>query len=158
MTNCKNYKIRLRGPYITKSPYYFSSSELFSKLGSDDLLSRQKKHKAILMFKTVHDVTPSYLHELFDFRSTGDSLRNLENTLFPPKPRTNIKELSVMTGQNYGMSCLRVCEPYTLLNNSKEKFITCSLYDTQTPARQSCKTVHCISSLYVPSTLYIACI
>ena len=42
-----------------------------------------------MMFKTVDDLTPSYLHGLFDFRSTGYNLRNLENILFVPKPRTN---------------------------------------------------------------------
>ena len=70
---------------ITKSPYNASTSELFSKLGWDDLLTCRKKHKAITMFKTVHDLTPSYLHGLFDFHSTGYNLRNLENTLFVPK-------------------------------------------------------------------------
>ena len=74
---------------ITKSPYNTSTSELFSKLGWDDLSTRRKKHRAIMMFKTVHELTPSYLHELFDFCSTGYHLRNLENTLFVPKPRTN---------------------------------------------------------------------
>ena len=74
---------------ITKFPYNASTSELFSKLGWDDLSTRRKKHKAIMMFKTVHELTPSYLHKLFNFRSTGYHLRNLENTLFVPKPRTN---------------------------------------------------------------------
>ena len=133
---------------ITKSPYNASTSELFSKLGWDDLLTRRKKHKAIMMFKTVDDLTPSYLHGLFDFRSTGYNLRNLENILFVPKPRTNymVKELLVMTGQSCGMNCLKGYEPYALLLNLKEKFITCSLYDTQTPARQFCKTV---CSMYI---------
>ena len=74
---------------ITKSPYNASTSELFSELGWDDLSTRRKKHKAITMFKTVHELTSPYLYELFDFRSTGYNLRNLENTLFVPKPRTN---------------------------------------------------------------------
>ena len=76
---------------ITKSPNVSQSSERFGKLGWDDLSTRRKKHKAILMLKTVHDLTP-YLHELFDFRSTGYYLRNLENTLFVPKPQTNYGE------------------------------------------------------------------
>ena len=74
---------------ITKSPYNASTSKLFSKLGWDDLPTRRKKHKAIMMFKTVHELTPPYLHELFDFQSTEYNLRNLENTLFVPKPGTN---------------------------------------------------------------------
>ena len=52
-----------------------------------------------------------------------------------------VKELLVMTGQSCGMNCLKGYEPYALLLYLKEKLITCSLYDTQTPARQSCKTV-----------------
>ena len=53
-----------------------------------------------------------------------------------------VKELSVMTRQSCGRNCLKVYEPINL----KEKFITGSLYDTQTPARQSCKTV---CSMYI---------
>ncbi len=67
--------------------YYYS--ELFGKLGWDNLLIRRKKHKAILIVKTVNDLTPHYLRELFQSRSTGYNLRNSENTLFVPKPRTN---------------------------------------------------------------------
>jgi hypothetical protein len=74
---------------ITKSQYDASSSDLFSKLGWDNLLIRRKKHKAILMSKTINDLTPFYLHELFESRSTGYNLRNSEHTLFVPKPRTN---------------------------------------------------------------------
>ena len=51
-----------------------------------------------------------------------------------------------MTGQSYGMNCLKMYVPYALLNNLKETSITCSLCDTQTPARQSCKTVY---SMYI---------
>ena len=41
------------------------------------------------MFQTVNDLTPHYLRELFQSRSTAYNLRNSENTLFVPKPRTN---------------------------------------------------------------------
>ena len=41
------------------------------------------------MFKTIHNLTLSYLRELFDLRSTGHNLRNSKNALFAPKPRTN---------------------------------------------------------------------
>jgi hypothetical protein len=74
---------------ITKSQYDASSSDLFSKLGWDNLLTSRKKHKPILLFKTINDLTPFYLHELFESRSTGYKLRNSEHTLFVPKPRTN---------------------------------------------------------------------
>ena len=89
---------------ITKSQYDASSRNLFSKLGWDNLLTRRKKHKAILMFKTINDLTPFHLHELFESRSTGYNLRNSEHTLFVPKPRTRttVSEVSVIAGQFYG--------------------------------------------------------
>ena len=74
---------------ITKSQYDASSSDIFSKLGWDNLLTRRKKHNSILLFKTINDLTQFYLHELFESRSTGYKLRNSEHTLFVPKPRTN---------------------------------------------------------------------
>ena len=74
---------------ITKSQYDASSSDLFSKLGWDNLLTRRKKHYPILLFKTSNDLTPFYLHELFESRSTGYKLRNSEHNLFVPTPRTN---------------------------------------------------------------------
>ena len=41
------------------------------------------------MFKIINELPPLYLRELFEYRSTGYNLRNSENTLFVPKPRTN---------------------------------------------------------------------
>ena len=41
------------------------------------------------MFKIIDELTPLYLCELFKYRSTRYNLRNSENTLFVPKPRTN---------------------------------------------------------------------
>ena len=52
---------------INKSRYDTSSSELFGKLGWNILLIRRKKHKAILMFKKINDLTPHYLRRLFGF-------------------------------------------------------------------------------------------
>ena len=40
----------------------------------------------VLMFKIVNELTPPYLRELFEYRSTGYNLKNSENTLFVPKP------------------------------------------------------------------------
>ena len=65
-----------------------------------------------------------------------------------------VKELLVMTEQNCGMNCLKGYEPYALLLNLKEKLITCSLYDTQTPARQSCKTVYSMYLILKDIVLY----
>ena len=72
---------------ITKSQYDASPATFL--VSWDNLLTRRKKHKAILMFKTINDLTPFYLHELFESGSTGYNLRNSEHTLFVSKPRTN---------------------------------------------------------------------
>ena len=48
-----------------------------------------KKHKATLMFKTINELTPPFLHDLFKSRNSGYNLRNSEHTLYVPKPRTN---------------------------------------------------------------------
>ena len=52
---------------INESPYSASSHERFSKLGLDDLSTCQKSITAILMFKTIHDLSPPYLHECLTF-------------------------------------------------------------------------------------------
>ncbi len=49
----------------------------------------KSKFRCMRTLKTINDLTPHYLRELFEFRSTGYNLRNSENTLFVPKPRTN---------------------------------------------------------------------
>ena len=74
---------------ITESRYDASASDIFSKLGWDNRSIRLKKHKATMMFKTINELTPSYLHDFFKSRSTGYNLRNSEHTLYVPKPRTN---------------------------------------------------------------------
>ena len=73
---------------ITKSSYDASSSILLEKLHWDNLSLRRKKHKSILMYKTINELTPEYLQNLFSFRSTNYNLRNAEMKLNLPKPRT----------------------------------------------------------------------
>ena len=70
---------------ITKSRYDASSSNLFSKLGCYNLLTRRKKQKGVRMFQTINELTPLYLREIFEYRCTGYNLRNSENTLFVHK-------------------------------------------------------------------------
>jgi hypothetical protein len=74
---------------------------LVSCMGWDNLLTSQKKHKPILLFKTIDDLTPFYLHVLFESRSTGYKLRNSERTLFVPKPRTNYGKRRQFYGMSY---------------------------------------------------------
>jgi hypothetical protein len=55
---------------ITKSSYDVSSSILLEKLHWDNLSLRRKKHKSILMYKTINKLAPEYLQNLFSFRNT----------------------------------------------------------------------------------------
>jgi hypothetical protein len=98
----------------------------------DNLLTRRKKHKPILLFKTINDLTPFYLHELFESRSTGYKLGNSEHTLFVPKPRTNYGKRSF----SYSGAVLwdelpkNVRTTCSLSQYSKEQLTICFLYET----------------------------
>ena len=131
------------GRIITESGYNAGAGDHFSKLSWDSLLTRRKKHKAKLMFNTINELTPPYLHDLFKSRSTGCNLRNSEHTLSMCQNRelTTINEVLVTVAQCCGMSCLKVYEQYTLLVNLKEKLTHYLLYMKRTPARQACKSV-----------------
>ena len=55
-------------------------------------------------------------------RPGGYNLRNLENTLFVPKRRTNYgKRLLVMMGQSCGMNYLKGYEPYVYLYDTDSR-------------------------------------
>ena len=75
---------------ITKYDYYSSANALRSKLGWDSLCTRRKKQKLKLMFKTLNDQSPEYLKGLFKPFSTHYSLRNSDNKLALPKPRSKL--------------------------------------------------------------------
>ena len=79
---------------ITKSHYYSSATALRGKLGWDNLCTRRKKQKLKLMFKTLNDQCPEYLKGLFKPFSTGYSLRNSDNKLALPNPRTDFLKRS----------------------------------------------------------------
>ena len=67
------------------------------------------------MFKIVNELTPPYLRELFEYRSTGYNLRNSENTLFVRnREPTMVNEVLVTTGQCCGMCYLKMYEQYML--------------------------------------------
>ena len=74
---------------ITKSDYYSSATALRSKLGWDNLCTRSKKQILKIMFKTLNDQSPEYLKGLFKPFSTDYGLRNSDNKLALPKPRTD---------------------------------------------------------------------
>ncbi|CAH3182739.1 unnamed protein product, partial [Porites lobata] len=55
---------------ILKANYGTSSSLLLDILKWDKLVIRRKKHKAIMMFKSLNEQAPVYLQNLFHERST----------------------------------------------------------------------------------------
>ena len=79
---------------ITNSDYYSSATALRGELGWDNLCTRRKKQKLKLMFKTLNDQSPEYLKGLFMPFSTDYGLRNSENKLALPKPRTDFLKRS----------------------------------------------------------------
>ena len=80
---------------ITKSTYDTSVKPLLNSLNWDDLATRRKKQLLISVFKSIHGLFPSYLQDMFVFRDSSYNIRNLENKLLLPKPRTNYLKSSI---------------------------------------------------------------
>ena len=74
---------------IAECTYETSSSSLLEELNWYKLSLNRKKHKAILMYKTINKSVPRYLQDLFSLRSCPYGLTDNENKLFVPKPRTD---------------------------------------------------------------------
>ena len=51
-------------------------------------LKNRKKQKAILMHKSINKTTPYYLQEMFTFNENVYDLRDSDNKLIIPRPRT----------------------------------------------------------------------
>ena len=66
-----------------------NSSLLLETLKWDQLSLRRRKHKAIMMFKSLNGLAPVYLQDLFRERHTNYHLRDSFHKLNLPKPRTN---------------------------------------------------------------------
>ena len=61
---------------ITGADYRMHISELLSKLGWSSLKEKRNKQKALMMFKIMNGMTPSYLEDIFT-RNIGRSVYNL---------------------------------------------------------------------------------
>ena len=95
LSNDKLQKLQNRAiRVITNSDYYSSATALRGELGWDNLCTRRKKQKLKLMFKTLNDQSPEYLKGLFMPFSTDYGLRNSDNKLALPKPRTDFLKRS----------------------------------------------------------------
>jgi hypothetical protein len=85
------------------------------------------------MFKTINELTPHYLHEFFESRSTGYNLRNSGHTLYVCQnhERTTVNEVLVIAVQCWGTSYRKMYEQHVhaLLVNPKEQLTICSPYE-----------------------------
>ena len=72
---------------ITKSSYEVSSSPLLEALGWENLISNRLKHKAILVFKSLRNIVPVYLRQIFCKFSANYDPINSVHKLALSKPR-----------------------------------------------------------------------
>ena len=73
---------------ITCASYDIRTTSLLEELKWNKLVINRKKQKAILMHKTIKKMTPQYLQEKFTFKENDYSLRDSDNKLIVPQPRT----------------------------------------------------------------------
>ena len=90
----------------------------------------KKKQKLKLMFKTLNDQSPEYLKGLFKPFSTGYSLRNSDNKLALPKPRTDfLKRSFSYSGAHLWNSLpsdVRAIRSYTNFRNRRDHQLSSS--------------------------------
>jgi hypothetical protein len=82
-------------------------------LGWTSLEERRELMKAILMYKTVNQLAPQRLCNIFQFSNTVNSynLRGSPTGLFIRRPRTELKKkVSVTVGLNYGIDYQKIFE------------------------------------------------
>ena len=72
---------------IAERSYETSSNDSLEELNWQKLHTIRKKHKAIVMYKTLNGNVTRYLQEIFTSRVSSYELRDFENKLFVPKPR-----------------------------------------------------------------------
>ena len=67
---------------------------LRKKLHLDTLVTRRHKQKAVMMFKSLNTLTPTYLTKLFVPHSTDYNLRDADKKIALPLPHTNYLQRS----------------------------------------------------------------
>ena len=102
----KLQKLQNRAARILMSPsYQCNVDDLFRALAWHELKHQRLVSKSIMMYKTVHGMTPEYLRSRFVSRDdiTSYRLRNTENKLALPQPRTNyLRKASVIVELSCG--------------------------------------------------------
>ena len=74
---------------LTYSNYDADAGHLFELLGWKNLASQQQIQRATMVYKSLHGLAPDYLCSKFERRETAYNLRDSENKLNVPLPRTN---------------------------------------------------------------------
>ena len=89
---------------LTFANYDDDATELLEFLGWKNLAHQPEIHKATMMFRCLHGLAPEYLYSKFTWRDSAYDLRDSENMLNVPLPRTNYKDyqpfLLVSTEEN----------------------------------------------------------
>ena len=95
----KLQRLQNRAARILVSASYDSNlDDLFRALGWRRLYYQRLEQKSILMYKTLHGMTPDYLRSRFVYRDNVSAyrLRNTENKLVLPQPRTDYLKRSFL--------------------------------------------------------------
>ena len=74
---------------LTYSYYDADAGHLFELLGWKNLASQQQIQRATMVYKSLHGLAPDYLCSKFKRREIAYNLRDSENMLNVPLPRTN---------------------------------------------------------------------
>ena len=75
---------------VTNASYDASAEPILDMLGWQRVSQIRTKQKAVVMYKTINELTtPSYLQSLFKNRELVYNVRNSENILQVPKPKTD---------------------------------------------------------------------
>ena len=95
----KLQRLQNRAARILMSASYDSNlDDLFRALGWRRLHYQRLEQKSILMYKTLHGMTPDYLRSRFVYRDNARAyrLRNTENKLVLPQPRIDYLKRSFL--------------------------------------------------------------
>ena len=120
----KLQKLQNRAARILMSAGYDSNlDDLFRALGWRKLCHQRLDKKSIMMYKTLNGMTPEYLRSSFVFRDNLNyHLRNTENTLTLPQPRTDyLKKSFSYSGAQLWNSLPIELRQATSLNDFKTK-------------------------------------
>ena len=92
---CKTLAVKLQklqnraARVLTFSGYDAGADPLIEILGWQKLESQRSFHKAVMVYKSLNGLAPEYMRSMFIYRDTVYSLRDAEEKLNIPKPRTN---------------------------------------------------------------------